>query len=322
MKVVDLLALFGQAGKRVHLIGTPDAGVLVALDIEGRLFTLLEGEVLNRVNPEAILHESTTAHYHNPGGDGLWPAPEGTSVGYQYATGSWRVPPGLRGARYQVRSAAAGKAVVEAEVDLVNNTGRGIPTLFRREIAVTAGSASFTRGFASVDIEVRESITYLGRRPLLLKDGLLAPWTLCQFDCGPGSEAVFPCMQKEWVWNLYDAPGTELLEWSGGLCRAHTDGTARYQIAAGEGVPWLEYNDPRRGLVVRRVAAELPDGYSYIDIRDAGPDEAPSGHGVRYSVYSDTDRFMEIEAAGGCPPVLQPGTALQLKVHTQFIKKA
>ena len=68
-------------------------------------------------------------------------------------------------------------------------------------------------------------------------------------------------------------------------------------------MPWIEFRDPRRGLTVRRQAGPLPAGESYIDIRDAACEVAPARKGVRYSVYSDTAGFMEIEAVGGCPAV-------------------
>ncbi len=87
-----------------------DAGVIAALDMEGRWFAVLDGEVLNRVNPDAIAGQSTREQYLNPGGDGLWPAPEGTTLGYQYSTGAWRVPPGLCAARYLVTQATARSA--------------------------------------------------------------------------------------------------------------------------------------------------------------------------------------------------------------------
>ena len=59
MKATRILKAFATAGKRVQLVGDLDAGVIIALDMEGRLFTVLEGEVLNRVNPDAIAGEST-----------------------------------------------------------------------------------------------------------------------------------------------------------------------------------------------------------------------------------------------------------------------
>ena len=304
---------FAKAGKQVHLVGTLHAGVIIALDMEGRLFAVLDGEVLNRVNLDAIAGESTQKLYLNPGGDGLWPAPEGTSLGYQYSTGAWRVTPGLRAARYLVAQAAKHSAEVLAEVDLINAQGCGIPTLFKRQICVTPGRRSVT-------VRVVESITYIGRTPLRRTDCLLAPWTLCQFDSGPECEVVFPCVQKASVWDLYDDPSDAQREWRGRLCRTATNGSQRYQIAIGEQVPWIEFRDRRRGLVARRKAGPLPAGQSYIDIRDAAPEVAPARKGVRYSVYSDTASFMEIEAVGGCPAVIRPDAEMRVEVTTRFAR--
>ncbi len=94
MNAAKLLSACARAGKRVHRIGSLDAGVIVGLDLEGRWMAVHGGQVLNRANPEAIDGQSTRERYLNPGGDGLWPAPEGTSLGCQYATGAWRVPEG------------------------------------------------------------------------------------------------------------------------------------------------------------------------------------------------------------------------------------
>ena len=160
-------------------------------------------------------------------------------------------------------------AVVGAEVDLVNNQGLGIPAIFQRRIAVSP-----SRG--AVAVKVLESIAYVGRKPLRRSECLLAPWTLCQFDCGPGCEVVFPCRRKASVEDLYDEPSDGQRRWSGGFCRTRTDGSQRYQIAIPADVPWIEFRDPRRGLVVRRTSAPLPPGDSYIDIRDAAPTSRPA----------------------------------------------
>jgi hypothetical protein len=313
MQATRILRAFARADKQVQLVGDLDAGVVIALDLEGRLFTVLDGEVLNRVNLDPIAGESTRKLYLNPGGDGLWPAPEGTSLGYQYSTGAWRVPPGLRAARYLVTKASKCSAEVVAEVDLINAQGRGIPTLFKRQITVTPGGGSVT-------VRTVESITYLGRTPLRRAACLLAPWTLCQFDCGPECEVVFLCSRKADVWDLYGDPSDAQREWRGRLCRTATNGSQRYQIAIGPGVPWIEFRDPRRGLVVRRMAGPLPAGQSYIDIRDAAPDATPARQGVRYSVYSDTASFMEIEAVGGCPAAIRPDTEMSVEVSTRFAR--
>ncbi len=312
MKAKDVVKAFGKSGKRVHVVGSLDAGVIVGLDLEGRWFAVHDGEVLSRVNPEAIEGQSTGERYHNPGGDGLWPAPEGTSLGYQYATGTWRVPPGICDARFQVTHATPQSASIRAEVDLVNNRGLGIPVLLKRKISVSAARRVLV-------VRVVESITYLGRRSLRRPDCLLAPWTLCQFDCGPGCEVVFPCRRRTSVWDLYD-PSEVQRTWDGSVCRTRTDGTQRYQIAIDAKAPWIEFRDPRRGLTVRRKTGPLPAGHSYIDIRDAAPMVLPGKKGVRYSVCSDTNHFMEIEAVGGCPAVLRPNTEMCMTAHTRFAR--
>lgn len=311
MNAKQMLNAFAKAGKRAHLVGNLDAGVIAGLDMEGRWFAVLGGEVVSRVNPDAIAGQSTREQYLNPGGDGLWPAPEGTSLGYQYSTGAWRVPPGLCAARFLVTQSAERTASILAQVDLVNNQGLGIPTLFQRQIAVVPGKNAVT-------VRVVESITYIGRSSLRRADCLLAPWSLCQFDCGPGCEVVFPSTRKASVWDLYDQPSDEQRQWNGRLCRTRTDGSQRYQIGIAASVPWIEFHDPRRGLVVRRKAGPLPVGQSYIDIRDTAPDVSPSRKGIRYSVYGDTSNFMEIEAAGGCPAVIRPNTEMSVRIDTRF----
>ena len=310
MNVKQMLHAFSKANKRYHFVGDNDAGVIVALDMEARWFAVLGGEVISRVNPEAIAGQSTRQKYLNPGGDGLWPAPEGTSLGYQYAAGAWGTPPGLVAARFCARDVGKRLAAVVAEIDLVNNSGVGVPTLFTRRIGVKPNRSGMT-------VRVAESITYIGRNPLRRKDCLLAPWSLCQFDSGPGCEVVFPCSDKAAVWDLYE-PSDAQRDWGKRVCRTRTDGAQRYQIAMDASVPWIEFRNPQRGLIVRRKADPLRVGQYYADIRDAAPDVLPSNRGVRYSVYSDPARFMEIEAVGGCPAVIQPNMEMKVVITTRF----
>ncbi len=311
MVATELLAAFAGAGKRTHLVGNLHAGVIIALDMEGRLFTVKNGKILNRVNPEAVVGQNSQTQYLNPGGDGLWPAPEGTALGYQYSTGIWRTSPGLRSVRYVVLEKNTNMASIQGEVDLINNKGYGIPAIFKRKIGIVSAKNS-------VWVQVRESIIYIGRAPLKSKDCLLAPWSLCQFDSGPDCAVVFPCSNKSSVWDIYEESSLTQRNWDKGLCSTCTDGKMRYQIAIDKRVPWIEFQDQRRGLFVRRSAGSLPNGQSYIDIRDAPPDTLPSKKGVRYSVYSDPGKFMEIEAVGGCPKLILPGTELSVNINTHY----
>ena len=311
MVATELLAAFAGAGKRTHLVGNLHAGVIIALDMEGRLFAIKDGKILNRVNPEAVAGQSTHKQYLNPGGDGLWPAPEGTSLGYQYSTGIWRTSPGLRSVRYMIVEKHTHMTSIQGEVDLINNKGYGIPTIFKRKISIISAKNS-------VRVHVRESIIYIGSAPLKSKDCLLAPWSLCQFDSGPGCAVVFPCANKSSVWDLYEESSLKQRNWNKGLCSTYTDGKMRYQIAIDKRVPWIEFQDQRRGLFVRRSSGSPPNGQSYIDIRDASPDTLPGKKGVRYSVYSDPAKFMEIEAVGGCPKSILPGTEMSVDISTRY----
>src|SRR5450759_2298011 len=132
----DLIDLMHQSHRRVHVIGTPENGIIAALDLEGRIFTVVNSRVLNRVVPSAILNRTNKYAYLNPGGDALWPAPEGTCYGYEYGTGNWRVPPAITGAVWVVASYTADLTVIRAEIDLVNNRQVGIPCEFERQIKI------------------------------------------------------------------------------------------------------------------------------------------------------------------------------------------
>lgn len=311
MKATELLNLFAVSGKRAHLIGNTDHGVIAGLDLEGRLYTVYDNQVINRVNPQAISGQSCLDTYHNPGGDGLWPAPEGTSLGYSYATGNWRVPAGIRHARFRVTDSRADGAVIQSEIDLINSRGQGFPLLFERDIQVITGAKE-------LEVVVVESIRYLGSKRLDRNTCLLVPWSLCQFDCRPGCEVVFPA-RKEEVWDLYEDAAPDTRYWEDGLCHAVTDGTRRYQIGLGTEVPWIEYRDPGGKLRVIRQAEALFPGMEYIDIRDAAPDKLPAQKGVRYSIYSDPGGFMEIEAAGGCSEVIEPEMKLSQRISTRYL---
>jgi len=293
------------------VIGSENNGVVAGLDLEGRLFTFLDGDVVSRVNPDAFRNITTRVEYLNPGGDGFWPAPEGSVFGYEYATGDWRVPPGLSGARFWIAESAPGQARIRAEIDLINSLGKGIPTAFERNV-ITAAEGS------SLVVTVTECIEYLGDRELGPTDCLLAPWSLCQFDSGPGCHVKFPMTNDGDVWDLYE-PSDDQRACSNGICTTRTDGQGdRYQIGLAPTVAWLEYVDPRNGLHVRRTARSLPEGLDYIDISDRAPTEQPGDRGIRFSVYSDPSCFMEIEAAGGAPKIWSQGTKSELTVRTEY----
>lgn len=311
MKISELIKLFEKNSKRYVIAGNKRNGALAGLDLEGRIFCYVNGLVVNRVNVDAINGITDRKGYLNPGGDGLWPAPEGTSLGYEYPTVAWRVPAGLTGAKYKVVSEQKDGVCIAAEVDLINNSGLGIPVIFRRDIRVSSKTAGSTL------LTVTESIEYIGKDNLTSRDCRLAPWSLCQFDSSPNAKVIFPLTDASSVWDMYD-PSSDRRTIENGICTTKTNGISRYQLGLSPAVPWIEYVYPEKKLKVRRSAGNLPDGQKYIDIIDAPPSVPPSDKQIRYSVYSDASFFMEIEASGGMPDVLTPGTVLSVTVDTEY----
>lgn len=313
MQIDDFLLEFDKAKKRVHVIGNSEAAVILALDMEGRIFTVLNGEVINKINTDAIRGQSTRDNYLNPGGDALWPAPEGTTMGYQYTTGDWRVSPAISSARYLVTHSTKQSVVIEAEIDLVNNQGLGIPTIFKRNVHIQSDPDVITT-------TVTESITYIGNKALRRSECNLTPWSLCQLKCGLGCNVVFPCVDKSYVWSLYENEVTDELIWENELCIVLTEGEKRFQVGIDEKIPYIEFFDPISRLRIKRESSSVLSNESYIDIRDVQPDIHPDPKGVRYSVYNDNKGFMEIEAAGGCPEIIQKGTEISVTIITTFTK--
>ena len=311
MKLTTLIDLLNRGQRRYHLAGTPENGTLIALDIEGRLFSYLDGELLNLVNEQAFLGFSTRDAYLNPGGDGLWPAPEGSRLGYEYSTGAWRVPPSLTNARWQVIEHSDNSFLASAEVDLINSEGRGIPCLFSRQVSLEFAAGKMTQ-------QVVEGIRYLGTDTLTREQALIAPWTLCQFNCDEQSQLLLPPCPESEIWDLYTPESKQHRQQSADGWQVAMKTDFRFQLGLSEKVNSLEFHDQRRRFKAWRSAAPLASGLDYIDIADQDPANEPIGRPVRFSAYCDPSGFMEIEAAGGAPQLLSPDSASELQVTTIF----
>ena len=306
----ELLNLFEQAYRRIHVIGTKENGVIAVLDLEGRLFTVVNNKVISRVNPSAILTRSNKTAFQNPGGDALWPAPEGTCLGHEYGTGSWRVPPSITGAVWEVVSQTDSTCVIRAEVDLINNQQTGIPCEFERHIRIEKRENAIRQ-------EVKEMIRYIGKKTLNKSEFLLAPWSLCQFDSSETSYVSMPIPPSDKdIWDMYD-PSDEQRGAQTDLYVVKTKTPKRFQLALSENIAWIQYVN-NSFYNVKRYAGELPPDMRHIDIADAPPDKSPSGKGVSLSIYCDPSGFVEIEACGGCTDTLEPGTELFVNVITDF----
>lgn len=309
MDIKELENAFAANGKRFVTIGNENAAAVIALDIEGRVFTAFNGRIISRVNREVLTRFSSREGYVNPGGDGLWAAPEGTCYGYHYCTGSWRVPTGVTSARFQVTEQSADSVTVEAEIDLVNSRQLALPCIFRRTISVSGGKDNTV-------VDMRDSIIYIGAKELTEADFRLAPWSLCQFDVTRGTYARFQASAA--ARDLYgESTQFRRAAADGTIEAAHTD-TQRWQLSLGETAEFIELVLPEQGLRITRSAASLQPGEEYIDIADADPETVPSSEVCRLSVYNDPSGFMEIESAGPCIFPLKHGTELVMNSRTEY----
>lgn len=306
----ELLHLFEQAYRRTHVVGTKENGVIIALDLEGRFFTVINNQVISKVNPPAILFRSNKKKFQNPGGDALWPAPEGTRLGYEYSTGNWRVPPSVTGAVWEVISQSDNECTIRAEIDLINNAQVGIPCEFERHIHIERKENILVQ-------EVKEMIRYIGKRTLNKTEFSIAPWSLCQFDSSEAGTVYMPIPpEKEDIWDMYSS-SDEQRNIQGDLYMVRTKTPKRFQLALSEKIPWIQYVN-KNNYSVKRHSADLPYGQHYIDIADVSPENPASDKGVNLSVYCDPSGFIEIEACGGCTEKLDPGTQLCVNITTEF----
>jgi hypothetical protein len=305
----DLIELLDKSHRRSHITGTTENGIIAALDLEGRLFAIINGRVINRVVPSAIINRSNKSNFYNPGGDALWPAPEGTCFGYEYTTGKWRVPPSITGAVWEVISQTAYSSVIRAEADLVNNLRIGIPCELERHIEVELNKDRLIQ-------KVKETIRYIGDKTLLKDDFRLAPWSLCQFDSGKGGKVIMPEPGHDDIRDLYSSSLSKR-KMVAGMYEVDMETDFRFQLGLSPGIPWVEYIK-EHDFTVKRYSGKLAPGQSFIDISDLPPDQMPSSKGVSLSVYCDPSGFMEMEACGGCPDILEPGTELSVRIITEY----
>lgn len=306
----ELLHLFEQSCRRTHVVGTKENGVIVALDMEGRFFTMINNQVISKVNPSAILKRSNKTAFQNPGGDVLWPAPEGTCFGYEYSTGNWRVPASITSAVWEIIYHSENKCVVRAEVDLINNMQLGIPCEFERHIEIEK------KGNAIIQ-KVKEVIRYIGKRTLNRTEFSLAPWSLCQIDSTDAGKIFMPIpLAKEDIWDMY-ANSEEQRNPEGELYVVKTETPKRFQLGLSKNISWIEYMNEGNYSVKRHVKPLL-NGQGHIDISDVSPNVLPSDRKTSLSIYCDPSGFVEIEACGGCTETLETGTELVVDVITEF----
>ena len=99
--------------------------ILIPPSLGGRIFCQLNGELVHRLDLEALRHPSPT-EYDNLGGNSLWPAPEGGPFAFNYQPESdvWTVQDGIAKAEPRVVREDEDCVLVEKRIVLTNRRGR------------------------------------------------------------------------------------------------------------------------------------------------------------------------------------------------------
>lgn len=304
----ELFELMERTNREVFLIGSFTEGIIVAPDMQGRFFTILNGKVVSRVVGEAITKHTDKEGQLNPGGDVLWPAPEGSCLGYMYENGQWRIPRSITDALWRIIDKSHDSVVIHADIELKNNNQVIIPCQFERHIKIIYDKTSLTQ-------QVREVIRYTGNKTFEKDRFMLAPWSLCQLTTLKGGTIMIPVTSAPQIWDMYrDSSDNRRAE--NGMHIIVPETKERFQIGIGKNVPWIELKNGH--LSVRRYAGKLNQGLDYIDIADALPSHVPSDKQTSLSVYCDPQNFVELEVCGGSPLKLENGIEISVTIQTIY----
>ncbi len=310
MNTEQLFSICKENGRRPVMISAGNAAVTAVLGMEGRLFLTHNGELVSLFRPEAAEKISTAkSGYFNPGGDGFWPAPEGTKFGYEYSSGCWKVPAAIVSAQYELVELKSDSLTIAAEIDLINNQQLGIPCRFIRKVSVREDNGATV-------VDQQDVIEYTGCCELAPGTFSIAPWSLSQFNVDDRSIARFGDPGTP-IRDLY-MPSRELLSSDGKVVSMKHDRQNRIQLALPENSRFVELLLPEKNLQITRTSAPLAANLHPVDIADYPPDAEP-GSPVRFSIYNDPSGFMELETVGGSAAELLPGTQLPVNM-TNVIK--
>lgn len=285
--------------------------IVVVPDMEGRIFTAVDGEIISRVVEEEVRRRPLPGEPVGGGGDVLWVAPEGTRYGYFYAAGDWHIPAALCALRYDVKNRSDRGVTLSKPISVTTNTGQRLEMTIEREIRLVSAES------ASVIYESDERLIVRGAQTCTWEDVRLVPWTLAQYPTTPQSTVTFDLAGGARWKEVYQPVGDALIQ-EGNRVTLRTDGHYKYQIIMTPDVNSITMHKPP--YTITRSFVSASEGQP-ADITDIEPGESyAADFPSRTSVYnSDTD-FLELEVCGNSPAAVGPGTYITLLVRTECLQ--
>ncbi len=274
--------------------------VLIPPRLNGRIFCQFDGELIHRLDAEALLNPSPS-EYNNLGGNSLWPAPEGGDFAFNYLPGSdeWVVQDGIARAVPSVSCNGAQCALVEKRISLTNRRGVEVRLGYRRLVSVP-DRVPLPEGYDVDGLCYRTEDIFEPLGDYSADDVLLAPWSLEQFPGADGIVAFGKVGRDDEPLNFdfYGSPD-ERIERRRGQFTFRLGGSDRHQIGVkvSSRPELIGALDTRRSLLFLRRTQAL-DGV-YFNIADNEQAGGPFSAADLYSIFNGGSLdFFELETVG------------------------
>jgi len=267
-----------------------DGEIILADQLQGRIFAVMDGEILHRL--DIPLAEHPTDSFNNVGGNSLWPAPEGGAFAFNYPSdgGPWRVQDGINKAVSAVHPETCG---MSRKITLENRKGISAEMTHSREITFPACGFGKKYGVKSLVYASTDSLELTN--PLPAEDFLVSAWSLEQFDLTPRAVA-FGTMTGAMNTDFYGNPGPFLTQ-KGGSFRFDFKAPEKLQIGIPEQTnPGMigAYVPERDLLIVRRIVRT--DAGKRINFADNEQPDGVYSAADAYSVFYGAEmNFFELE---------------------------
>ena len=273
--------------------------VLIPPALGGRIFCQMEGELIHRLDVDALRHPSGT-DYDNLGGNSLWPAPEGGPFAFNYPPQSerWYVQDGIAKTIPQV-TLSDGGACVDKRILLLNRKGIQMDVNYRRVVS-SPDTVPGVDGYALKWVCYHTEDSFAPNGNYSEQEVLLAPWSLEQF---PGAEGIVAFGRVECTGDIinsdfYGDPTDRITGTPYGFVY-RLGGGERQQIGvkAGSRPRMIGALDTRRSLLLLRKTRMEPG--LYFNIADNEQPAGPFSAADLYSIFNGGDlNFFELETIG------------------------
>ena len=314
-----MLELLRARDKEMVELSSGAGSVLLEPRLAGRIFCQWKGELIHRLDGEALQYP-VVGEYNNLGGNSLWPAPEGGPFAFNYGPESdvWVVQDGIASDVPVIGRTGEYSARLAKNIQLFNRKGITLSLEYVREVQVLSPPASASQwGLEGMAYASLDSFEPLG--DYNTSDVLIAPWSLEQF---PGAEGIVSFGKladstRELNTDFYTDPGSRIARGEGQFTFV-LGGQVRHQI----GIPVASrpsmigaLDAERELLIIRRTPSQ--DGL-YFNIADNDQKAGPFSAADSYSIFNGGELgFFELETIGAMQS--EGGRVARSGLHSETI---